>query len=320
MNIKLNCDIVVPDIKAISYQSWLGLRSAGVSGSDCASCCGLSPWKSAHELWQEKALGLVQQQPENDAMIFGRLLEPIVISEFTRRSGMTVHQMPAMLRHPKHNFMLGNVDGIVESKDRGYGVFEAKTTAYADSSWDLSAPDHYILQLQHYMAVTSLKWACICVLISGSRIRWNIIDRDDDLIADLIKLETAFWRYVVDKIPPPVDGSAACSELLARKYPKSTNTTPLILPSEADEWITEWHNAKSDEETAAERKRLAENKLKEAIGEHEKAISPTGITVTWKTQQSSRIDTARLKANELSVWERYLTSTSFRKLTISDTK
>ena len=177
-----------------------------------------------------------------------------------------------------------------------------------------------MLQLQHYMAVSGLQFAVICVLIGGNTMRWTTVPADYDLIADLIKLETAFWRHVLDKTPPPVDGSSACSEMLARKYPKSTNTAPLILPSEADIWIKDWRSAKADEAASEARKRLAENKLKDVIGDHERSVSPAGVTVSWKNVESSRIDTVRLKADEPSVWERFLTTTSSRRLTISDTK
>ena len=307
----LPCEIVVPDIKAISYQDWLIVRRSGIGGSDAASAVGISPWKSQLELWEEKANGVVQPMKETEAMIWGRNLEPVIIAEFCQRTGMAVKPMNAMLQHPCHPFMRANLDGIV-NKDNTPGVFEVKTaSAYSQDEWaDGRVPDHYMIQLQHYMAVSGLQFAVICVLLGGNTMRWTIVQADYDLIADMIKLEAQFWSYVVSKTPPPVDGSAACSEMLARKYPKSTNTTPLILPAEADGWIHDWNSAKAEEESASDKKRLAENRLKEAIGEHEKAISPSGVQVSWKSIQTSRIDSSRLKTEQPAMYEKYLLPTS----------
>jgi len=43
--------------------------------------------------------------------------------------------------------------------------------------------------------------------------------RDDDKIADLIQREAQFWQYVIDDIPPPVDGSESSGRALASMYP-----------------------------------------------------------------------------------------------------
>ena len=324
MNIVLPCEILVPDIDSISYAEWIKIRRSGIGGSDAAAAVGgLNPWKSQRELWEEKANGYQSPRSENESMIWGKLLEPVIKEEFCRRTGSVVHPMLSMLQHPVHKFMLADLDGVVEDRSGRHGVFEVKTTgSYNQAEWDNDrVPDHYMLQVQHYLSVTGLDHAIICVLIGGNTMRWTTVHADYDLIADMIKLETQFWSYVVNKTPPPVDGSAACSELLARKYPKSTNPTPLILPAEADGWIQDWNSAKADEEAAVERKRLAENKLKEVIGDHEKAISPSGVQVAWKSVQSSRIDSSRLKTEQPAMYEKYLSQTSqTRRFSVSATK
>ena len=86
----LNSKVLVPDIDKLSYAEWLQVRRSGIGGSDAAAALGLSPWKSPLELWEEKAMGKTQPRQENDAMIFGRLLEPIVREEFVRRTGYKV--------------------------------------------------------------------------------------------------------------------------------------------------------------------------------------------------------------------------------------
>ena len=48
----LTSKVIVPDIDKLSYTEWLQVRRNGIGGSDAAAALGLSPWKSALELWQ----------------------------------------------------------------------------------------------------------------------------------------------------------------------------------------------------------------------------------------------------------------------------
>ena len=318
----LNSNVIVPDIDKLSYKDWLQVRRSGIGGSDAAAALGLSPWKSALELWQEKVSGQSQPRQENEAMLWGRIMEPIITREFVRRTGLTVTPMRSMLQATNWPWMLADLDGLVEDPQRGTGVFEVKTaSAFKMSEWDDNrCPDAYQLQVQHYLEVTGLSYALIVVLIGGNKLQWITVDRDDELIASLVQLEKRFWQHVLTQSPPPVDGSTACAEMLARKYPSSSNAAPLILPVDADSWIQDYLTSKAEEESAAERKRLAENKLKEVIGNHEKAISPGGYQATWKTVQSSRIDSTRLKKEEPALFEKFATTSTTRRFSISEGK
>ena len=318
----LNSKVIVPDIDKLSYAEWLQVRRSGIGGSDAAAALGLSPWKSALELWQEKTYGLSQPRQENEAMIFGKLMEPVITKEFIRRTGLTVKPMRSMLQAEQWPWMLADLDGLIEDPKRGTGVFEVKTaSAFKQDEWgEDRCPDAYMLQLAHYMAVTSLSYAVICVLIGGNKLQWATVDRDEELISSLVQLEKRFWQHVLTQSPPPVDGSTACAEMLSRKYPSSSNAAPLILPAEADGWIADYLQAKAEEDAAVERKRLAENRIKEVMKNHEKAMSPGGCQTTWKTVQSSRIDSTRLKKEEPALFEKFTTTSATRRFSISEGK
>ena len=318
----LNSKVIVADIDKLSYTEWLQVRRSGIGGSDAAAALGLSPWKSALELWQEKVSGQNQPHQENEAMIWGRLMEPIITREYVRRTGLTVTPMRSMLQAANWPWMLADLDGLIEDPQRGTGVFEVKTaSAYKQEEWgEDRCPDSYLLQINHYMAVTGLSYAVICVLIGGNKLQWMTVDRDDELIASLVELEHRFWNHVLTQSPPPVDGSTACAEMLSRRYPSSSNPAPLILPVEADSWIQDYLQAKREEEDAVERKRLAENRIKEVMKEHERSTSPGGKQVTWKTVQSSRIDSAKLKKEEPALYEKFATTSATRRFSVSEGK
>ncbi len=323
----LPCDVLVRDIGQLNYQEWLEVRRSGIGGSDAAASLGLSFWKSPIELWEEKVLGKTQPKQDSEPMRWGRLLEPVIRDEFAKRTGYEVSVCRSMLQAPQWPWMQANLDGLIEITGRGIGVFEVKTAAaFKDSEWGSNddsqprCPDAYALQVAHYLAVTGLEYAVICVLIGGNKLRWLTVERDVEFINSLVELERRFWQYVLTRMAPPVDGSTACAEMLSRKFPKSNNVSPLILPTGADDWIQQYWQAKAEEDAAGDRKRLAENRLKEVMGEHEKAVSPGGCQVSWKTVQSCRIDTARLKKEEPAILERYASTTSSRRFSISEGK
>ena len=323
----LPCNVLVRDIGQLNYQEWLEVRRSGIGGSDAAAALGLSPWKSPIELWEEKVLGKMQAKEDNEPMRWGRLLEPVISDEFAKRTGYAVSACRSMLQAPQWHWMQANLDGLIEIPGRGIGVFEVKTaSAFKDSDWGGNndsqprCPDAYALQVAHYLAVTGLEYAVICVLIGGNKLRWLTVERDAEFIGSLVELERRFWQYVLAQTPPPVDGSTACADMLARKYPTSSNASPLILPTDADDWIRQYWQAKAEEDAAAERKRLAENRLKEVMGDHERAVSPSGHQVAWKTVQSCRIDTARLKNEEPALFEKFATTSAMRRFSISEGK
>ena len=140
--------------------------------------------------------------------------------------------------------MLANLDGVICHPEYGHCIFEAKTaSAYKASEWEEDIPQEYQLQIQHYMAVTGLKYTFVAVLIGGNQFKWQLIERDNELIDILIKLESGFWSNVLNNTPPPIDGSEASCKLLDSLYPYGSNKDIIVLPDIANQYVmdyTEW--------------------------------------------------------------------------------
>ena len=94
-------------------------------------------------------------------------------------------------------------------------------------------PEYVQCQVQHQLAVTGKTAADVCVLICGQEIKIHRIERDELVIKQLIELERQFWQYVIDDIPPPVDGSDSSSLALQCLYPKDTGHTVDCRDNEA---------------------------------------------------------------------------------------
>lgn len=306
---------VLVTTKNMSKEDWLQWRRKGIGGSDAAVACGLSRYKSPVELWMDKTGQLEQQEATSEAAHWGTLLEPLIRVEFTERTNLQIKHQHQMLQHPKHPFMLANLDGIVIDPFRGKCVFEAKTTnAFNSADWQNHVPQEYELQVQHYLAVTNLSGAYVAVLIGGNQFKWYFIERDEELINLLIELEKRFWGHVVERTPPPIDGSDASAELLSRLYPQG-NKAKIVLPDEALALIDQYEEASQDEKAAEERKNEAANKLKALLGENE-----TGTigerAVTWKSISSERLNTKLLKDEQPEVYAKYLSPSPYRRFSI----
>ncbi|MCI8913619.1 MAG: hypothetical protein HFF38_05755 [Lawsonibacter sp.] len=224
---------ILVSTEGMSYADWLEYRKQGIGGSDASVVCGINRYKSPVELWLDKT-GQLPPQEAGEAAYWGTQLEPFVRAEFTKRTGIEVSHKSELLQSEEYPFMLANLDGTCEVPEVGTCIFEAKTaSAYKAGEWEDTIPDEYMLQVQHYMAVTGYAGAYIAVLIGGNTFKWRFVERDEELISMLIELETAFWNHVQDGTPPPLDGSNACAKFLADRFHDSIPKSHITLPDTA---------------------------------------------------------------------------------------
>jgi len=307
--------IVLASTENMSHEEWLRLRKHGIGGSDASVVCGINRYKSPIELWMEKTDQMPCQEA-GEAAYWGTILEPLVVSEFTKRTSIEISRQKQLLQSKEHPFMLANLDGLCEHPDYGTVIFEAKTaSAYKAGEWEDAIPDEYMLQIQHYMSVTGYKGAYIAVLIGGNTFKWRFIERDEELISMLIQLESDFWSYVQSETPPPLDGSDASADFLAARFPNSVPKSQIVLPESAAELIAAYAAASEQEKAIAEQKHKAENLLKAMLGDNEIGTTE-GHVVTWKSVSQERLDSKTLKTEHPTLFKKYANKTSYRRFSI----
>ncbi|MEB8535194.1 YqaJ viral recombinase family nuclease [Acidithiobacillus ferriphilus] len=279
--------------KEMSREEWLQWRNRGIGSSDAPVAIGMSRYKSPLELWMEKTGRKMQEDISNkDAVFWGTTLEPIVANVYAEKTGKKVRRVNSVLQHPDYPFMLANLDRIVE----GGGVLEIKTAGLrSQGQWEEGVPLPYQIQVLHQLAVTGKAWADVAVLIGGQEFRIYRIERDEERIAQLVELETAFWNHVEQETAPEVDGSESSDKALALLYPR---TTPVLVDySERKEMNTLFKTlleARQRTKTAELHEALLEQRVKEAIGNAEGALFSQGKAM-WKLSKPSRsLDTKKL--------------------------
>lgn len=312
--------VVVTSTKNMPYEEWLNWRKKGIGGSDASVVCGVNKYKSPVELFMDKTdsaeFGLQSPEEAGESAYWGTVLESVVRTEFTKRTGIPVAEVNKLLRSREYPFMLANLDGVCRHSALGTCVFEAKTaSAYKAGEWDATIPEEYMLQLQHYLAVTGYAGAYIAVLIGGNTFKYRFILRDEELISKLIQWESDFWEHVKLDIPPPLDGSEASAKYLKNRFPNSIPRSKVKLPETATLLIRQYDEACGKGDQFAEQKQRAENLLKEMLGDNEIGIVGDRI-ITWKTVSQERLDGKALKADQPSLYSKYANQNSYRRFSI----
>ncbi|HEC1605874.1 YqaJ viral recombinase family protein [Pseudomonas aeruginosa] len=280
--------------KDLPREDWLLVRKHGIGSSDAAAAVGLNPYKSQLELWLEKTgrdalLPKSDPHDEESPAYWGNILEPIVATHYTRRTGNRVRRINAVLQHPdpKLDWMLANIDREVIGAD-AVQILECKTAGITGAHlWKDGVPVYVQLQVMHQLAVTGKQAADVAVLLGGQHLEIHHIERDDELIARLIELERDFWTYVQRDTPPPADGSESADQALRSLYPEDRGQTldftqDPVLSGAFDELQSIRANLDVQNQREAELKQ----QLQQAMGDASRATFANG-SVSWRKAKDS---------------------------------
>lgn len=196
-----------------------------IGGSDSPVILGFSPWKTPLQLWLEKT-GREKEETTKEThpwLYWGKVLEPVIASEYELVTGKKTTETDPLI-HPQHNWMSGTPDRLISDEKL---ILECKIARESRSNKDWGTEKDavklpYIIQVQHYMAITGFNQCDIAVLIGNSDFRIYSIDRDEELIKMIIDKCGKFYHDYIekDKQPPPIN-SDDCAYL----WPKDSGKT-----------------------------------------------------------------------------------------------
>jgi predicted phage-related endonuclease len=214
------------------------------------------------------------------------VLEDTIAKEFAQRTGYKVRRVNYMLRHKTFDFLLGNIDRLIIDGKRK-GVLECKNVgAYKADEWKDGAPLHYVYQIQFYMALTGLEFGYLTALIGGQKFVYHLIERDDELIEQMIEAATEFWYETLEpRIEPPV--TERDTELLNQIYSTSDPDKVLELEGNDDSVYVRdlmYYNHKLD--IAKQSREQAINNIKDKMKEAELLTFNGERVATWKADKN----------------------------------
>lgn len=297
---------------------WLKERQCGIGGSDVGAILGVNKYKTPFEVYLEKTEPITEVKEQSESAYFGDIFEEIVAKEFEKRTGKKVRRDRRHFKHKYYPFMVANIDRRVVGEN---AILECKTAnQFLAKEWeDEEIPASYLLQVQHYLAVTGAEKGYIAVLIGGQKFLWKEVQRDEELIEIIIKAEKEFWKMVQDKTPPALDGSSAAEKYLAEKYAKAEEGKVEQLGFEYKDKIKTYLELKEQIKTLDRQAKEIENQIKHELKDAEYGFTP-GYSISWKNIVSRRVDNKLLKEKYKEVYKEVCKSTTSRRFNIKEDK
>lgn len=284
-------------------EQWLEERRGGIGGSDAAAICGVSPWRTPLMVWEEKT-GLAPKKVENEAMFWGTTLEPVIRQRYSDLTGREVKVPNEILRHPTHNWMIGNIDGFTD-EPRG---LEIKTAGYPDG-WGEPGTDeipvHYIFQVQHYLAITGFPVFDVPVLIGGRDFRIYHVYPDAELQGMIIQKEEDFYEAMVSGCPP----DPVTYEDVTRLY-KTSKEESVFASKEIEDLVISLRLLRKELDIFEQNEKEVKRKIMEFMGNSDTLRALDGETlVTWKyARPAQRFDAQALEKDQPDIYKQYLKS------------
>lgn len=296
----------------LEKSEWLRYRKQGIGGSDAGAVCGLNPYRTAICVYQDK-ISADTEDIDNEAMRQGREFEDYVARRFTEATGKKVRRANAMFYDENNPFMLADVDRMVVGENAG---LECKTASpfMADKWKDGNIPMSYQIQCHHYMSVCNADAWYIAVVIYGREFKFYKIERDQQVIDDLIQIEKDFWEnHVLRKAMPDPDGSKIADGVIA-EYFKESKAVSIPLNGFNDKLKRRQELMELMQRMDTEKKQI-EQELKMYLGNAELAENEQ-YRVSWKSVHSNRIDEKRLREEQPEIYEKYKRDISSRRFSI----
>lgn len=276
-------------------------RKTGLGGSDAAAVLGLSPWQSPMGLWLEKTGRDPDGASKSSVRLdIGSFLEPFVVAQ-VMRGRVECHGEGAMLeavkfgglnvspgldcvRHPEHDFMIGNTDRCIPGVG-SFNILEIKTSGSRQfyKGWKQGPPLYYQVQVQHYMAITGANAALIACLEGLDTVHLYEIERNDKFIEGrLIPALRDFWELVQTNTRPPADDSDSCARALSIMFPEPKPGKTVEVSEHLGAVAAEYDATKAEIRKLTKYEKGLKNQLADALEDAETGVTPDGVLVHRK--------------------------------------
>jgi predicted phage-related endonuclease len=251
-------------------------RQNSVGGSDVPAILGISPFKSASDIYLAKTVGV--NQSSSPAIEAGDRLESTVVSWAMDR--LKINDMKwssANVRRTKNlNCTKGgsvpahaNLDFMFIAPEIGRCGLEAKTTSLG-SHWGAEGtdevPEHVLLQCLWQAEVADLNMIYVAVLIADRGFHFKVYEIDPEQYKEereeMINGVGYFWNnYVMEERAP--DETLPTIETL-KKVIRTPNKTTQLQENAVKQWLDAKENLERAKKEEAETRKTVLNSMEDA--------------------------------------------------------
>ena len=281
--------------------------------SEVAAALGVSPWQTAYQLWEIKT-GRRERDDIGGLLRIrlGNKLEQVVAELYQERTGNAVMRDRKEYTHPNMP-LVGHIDRRIVGQRKGLEIKTSLSKWIWDEwgeEWTDQIPIHYLTQVMSYLLLTGWESWDVAALLAGPELKIYTVKASTDLFGMIAAGVNVFWRCVETDTPPPI----ATPEDAIRRWPESVPGQSVILPADSTPILDSYRQTKAEIKRLDGELAQSELALKAIIGDAETLLDDGGKTIcTWKSQASTRLDVAAIKADGLyNAYAKTTTSRVFR--------
>lgn len=295
-------------------QQWVDERRNYIGGSEVAAILCESEYQTPLQVWLRKR-GDLPPIDSTPIMSFGNYFEPIMASYFEDVTGYKTRQISKTYEHPDYPFLRANIDRMVIAGNglKSTAVLELKTTtSHRMKATDGVIPREWFLQIQFYLGITGYEVAFLQIYERDTCHfhEPQIIDRNDDLIIDIMSKMIKWWKthMIQGKRPAPIN-----SEDTLILYPDSTEGITVEATPSAYSLYNELMELRDRKQALEAREDFLKTALQDKIGDAEKLVLGGRTLISWKSQSTNRLDTQAIRENYPDIYSQNLKQTQSRR-------
>jgi len=204
---------------------WYEFRKRGIGGSEIATVLGINKYDTAVRLYHEKIGTIEPIKEDNERTFWGRYQEDAIAKIWQYYDGTkdgyienfknnkiirNCRSVNGFIVNPNYPWLFGEVDRLINIKGginlitgkplENEGILECKNMGYWMSKvWEDGIPIYFLAQIHQYMAILETDYAEIAILVDGSNLIVEKIQRDDILIDKILSISKSWWY---DRVMP----------------------------------------------------------------------------------------------------------------------
>ena len=305
-------------------------RTTGLGGHDIGAICGVHPFLTALDVYNEKVNGVSHFDPQY-IQKRGLYLEKFLLEEYLKDSPNSGVSEGKFYRHVNYPFFYAHPDYVLTRPNMGAGgqvmsfgvsddivtkIIECKAPAAVGKEWGeegtFEVPDYIKCQAAWYCMVVGCRRLDI-IVDSPFKLKVYSYERDPYLEAELFSAGLDFWNnHVLAKIPPEPQTAADVGELYRKSDPDTTIEADEELGSmifrikELQGHIKNF-NREADSLKTEVQKRMKKN---ETVALHGVELA------TWKPSAVTRLDVKSIKEECPDLYEDYTVTTTARRFLV----
>ena len=274
-------------------------RKSYIGASEVPAICGVSPFRSAWDVWAEK-VGLAEPQPPNDAMILGLILEPAILDWAHREIAPLKRNVQRVLRLSDSCRLRATLDGVFRVDGHVEPVEVKIGTACSPRSQEWGEPHTDEVPLDVRYQVQAQLMACqapighVLALLPGPRLAHFCVHADHDLQDKIRDQVIAFWRCVQTREPPPESAPSPATFNSIRRDQTCVEVDFTIL----DGLVNDYMAARERRLAAEKAEQEAKNRLFQLAGSSSGLVASAAdrrLCVRLIKRTQIRLDTERIR-------------------------